>query len=305
MSELSNKYLLCVLGPTASGKTGLAIHLAQQFSAQIVSCDARQFYRQMEIGTAKPDAEERAAAPHHFIDCLDLEEHFNAGKFEAAALPFIAKLHQASELAILVGGSGLYAKAITDGFDDLPPRDEKLREELEAIYAKEGIEPLQDKLREIDPDTYPKIDHLNPRRLMRAIEVFQLTGRSFLSFHNQKKASRPFQSIKIALRWDRQELYKRINQRVDIMMKKGLLEEVKKLLPFAHLNSMQTVGYREFWPYLRGEISLEEAVENLKQNSRRYAKRQMTWFKKDTDIQWFDPNEKEKIVAFVSQQMTH
>jgi len=298
----SRKYLIVVLGPTAAGKTSVAIQLAQRFSAEIISSDARQFFRQMNIGTAKPDADELSAIPHHFINTLDIQEKYNAGKYEEEAIPLIAKLHEQSNFVLMAGGSGLYVKGVLEGFDELPPQDADIRERLETSFAENGIEVLQEELKRFDPDTFPLIDHLNPRRLMRAIEVFEITGRSFLSFHQKSKKQRAFETVKIGLQWERPQLYERINLRVDQMMEAGLLEEVRQLLPFSQLNALQTVGYAELFDHLKGKTSLKEAVELIKRNTRRYAKRQTTWFGKDEEINWFKPGEFQSIADFLEEK---
>lgn len=302
MKDGSKKYLIVVVGPTAAGKTAVAIDLAKKLKADIISSDARQFYRQMTIGTAKPTADELAAVPHHFIDTIDIQEHYNAGKFEEEAIPLIAELHKKSNFVVMAGGSGLYLKAVVEGFDELPPKNAEVRTRLENSFAENGLEALQEELKRIDPHCYPQIDNLNPRRLMRAIEVFEITGQSFLSFHQKRKKERAFECLKIGLKWDRVKLYERINLRVDQMMAEGLLEEVRGLESFSQLNALQTVGYSELFEHLNGKTELKEAVELIKRNTRRYAKRQTTWFGKEEDVHWFEPDDFAKIPAFVESK---
>lgn len=280
--------LITVVGPTAIGKTALSIQLANHFNTEILSCDSRQFYKEMAIGTAVPDAEELAAAPHHFIQNRSITEDYNVGQFEKDALTTLAQLFQDHDVVIMVGGSGLYVDAVLKGLDHFPDVDEQIRTQLIADLETHGIEHLQGQLQRLDPISYETIAIENPQRLIRALEVSIGTGVPFSTFKNKPKAPRPFTSIKIGIDAERSIIYDRINQRVDLMMQQGLLDEVTQLLPYKHLNALQTVGYKELFSYLEKECSLEEAVSEIKKNTRRFAKRQLTWFRKDTEIQWFE-----------------
>jgi tRNA dimethylallyltransferase len=284
--EENTKYLIVVAGPTASGKTALAIELAQYFEAEILSCDSRQFFKETNIGTAKPNAKELAAAVHHFVDCLSIEEEYNIGDYERDVLAFLEHYYQKNNIAIMVGGSGMYIRAVCEGLDVYPTVDKNIRLELNQLLEEKGIEALQEELSVADPVYYSKVDILNPHRLIRALEIFRGTGKPFSSFQGKGKVKRPFEVIKLGLNWERAELYDRINRRVDLMLKAGLLEEVKALYPQRTLNALQTVGYREFFDYFDEKISLEEAIELVKRNTRRYAKRQLTWLRKETNLHW-------------------
>ncbi|HEY9001063.1 MAG TPA: tRNA (adenosine(37)-N6)-dimethylallyltransferase MiaA [Mucilaginibacter sp.] len=288
MSQSSPKKLIVIAGPTAVGKTAAAIKLAQQLNTEIISADSRQFYREMSIGTAKPDAEELAQAKHHFIDSHSITENFTVGDFEKEALQLLDKLFKTHDQVIMVGGSGLFIQAVTQGFDDLPTADPEIREKLNQELAEKGIESLQGKLKEADPDYYNQVDLNNSQRLIRALEVFEATGRPFSSYRKANINPRSFESIKIALNLPREILYDRINKRVDIMIKHGLVEEVRSLLPYQHLNALNTVGYSELFDYFDNKTDLDTAISLIKQNTRRFAKRQLTWFRKDKDIKWLD-----------------
>ncbi|WP_312696596.1 tRNA (adenosine(37)-N6)-dimethylallyltransferase MiaA [Sphingobacterium mizutaii] len=297
------KTLIVVVGPTAVGKTALAIQLANHFRTSIISADSRQFYQEMSIGTAKPNAEELAQANHYFINSRSIAEDYTAGDFEREALVRLAVLFKSTDVVIAVGGSGLFVRALTEGLDDLPKAGEEIREKLNEWFRTEGLEPLKQRLQEIDPTYYEKADIDNPQRVIRAIEVFEASGKPITFFMNKQKAERPFQVITIGLNTDREWLYNRINQRVDLMMEAGLLEEVKSLLPFRNKPALLTVGYAEIFDYLDGKISLEDAVSQIKQNSRRYAKRQITWFKKYGNTVWFEPQAKDEIFAYLDQTL--
>jgi len=297
------KTLIVVVGPTAVGKTALAIQLANHFKTSIISADSRQFYHEMSIGTAKPNAEELAQANHYFINSRSIAEEYTAGDFEREALIRLAVLFKSTDVVIAVGGSGLFVRALTEGLDDLPKAGEEIREKLNEWFRNEGLEPLKQRLQEIDPTYYEKADIDNPQRVIRAIEVFEASGKPISFFMNKQKAERPFQVITIGLNTDREWLYNRINQRVDLMMEAGLLEEVKSLLPFRNKPALLTVGYAEIFEYLDGKISLEDAVSQIKQNSRRYAKRQITWFKKYGNTVWFEPQAKDEIFAYLNQTL--
>ena len=294
--------LLVVTGPTAVGKTSLALNLARFLNTEILSADSRQFYREMCIGTARPGKEELKLVTHHFIGHISIRDVYNVSRFEADALNLLDKLFKDHQMVIMTGGSGLYISAVCHGIDDLPDPDDTLREELKTMYAQEGIESLRTKLRMLDPVYYGEVDIANPKRLLRALEVCISTGRTFSELRKNEPKPRDFDIIKIGLTRDKEELNRLINDRVDRMMEDGLLEEVKQLLPSRHLNALNTVGYKELFPYFDGVISLESAIENIKTHSRRYAKRQMTWFRKDKSIRWFHPDQVAEILNFVRQK---
>ena len=270
--------LTAVTGPTASGKTARAIEIARRTGAEIVSFDSRQFYRGMDIGTAKPTSEELAAAPHHFIGHLPVDAAYSVGDYEADALERIAQLHARGKDIVLVGGSGLYLEAVEHGLDVFPPVPPAVREEVAALLEREGLSALQEALREKDPEYYLRVDRRNPRRVARALEVFLASGRPYSSFLGAGRTERPFRIERVEMNIPRDELYRRIDRRVDRMMEQGLLAEVESLLPYRHCNALQSVGYREFFDYFDGRIPLAAAVEAVKQHTRNYAKRQITWF---------------------------
>ncbi|MFT7898894.1 tRNA (adenosine(37)-N6)-dimethylallyltransferase MiaA [Tenacibaculum ascidiaceicola] len=280
--------LITIVGATAIGKTALSIKLAQHFNCDIISCDSRQFYKEMSIGTAVPEPEELAAAPHHFIQNRSVFEDYSVGQFEKDALKTLDELFIKNPVQIMVGGSGLYVDAVLKGLDYFPDVDPKIRTNLTAELENKGIVYLQNQLRELDIEAYNSIAIDNPHRLIRALEICIGTGKTYSSFKNKPKAPRNFQSIKIGLKADREIMYDRINRRVDIMIEKGLMEEAKKLHPHKSLNALQTVGYRELFDYFEGNFTKEFAIEEIKKNSRRFAKRQGTWFRKDSNILWFD-----------------
>jgi tRNA dimethylallyltransferase len=294
-----NHQLIVIAGPTAIGKTALAIRLAQHYNTVIISADSRQFYREMSIGTAKPDAGELAAAQHYFINSHSITDNFSVGDFEKQALALLDELFKTHNKVILVGGSGLYIKAICEGFDDLPVADDATRAKLNQEFAQYGIEHLQNKLKKADPDYYNEVDLSNPQRVIRALEVFESTGRPISSYRIAAQNKRPFNILKFGLNLPREVLYQRINQRVDIMVQQGLVNEVRSLLPYRHLNALNTVGYSEIFDYLDGKTTLEQAIELTKQHTRNFAKRQLTWFNKDKKIQWFEPADEKKIIAAI------
>lgn len=284
----SNNFLITIVGPTAIGKTALSIQLANHFKSAIISCDSRQFYKEMTIGTAVPDTNELAAATHHFIQNRSIFEDYNVGSFERDALAKLDDLFKENPIQIMVGGSGLYVDAVLKGLDYFPEVDPKIREKLTLQLEKEGVEVLQEQLKELDPETYNVIELQNPKRVMRALEVCIGAGIPYSTFKNKPKAPRNFTSIKIGLDADREIIYNRINMRVDIMMENGLLEEAKTLYPHKDLNALQTVGYRELFSYFDGDFTKEFAISEIKKNTRRFAKRQGTWFKRDETTLWFD-----------------
>ena len=288
------KYLITIVGPTAIGKTSLSIVLADYFNCEIISCDSRQFFKEMTIGTAVPSKSELAAAKHHFIQNKSIFENYTVGDFEKQATAKLDELYLKNDYVILVGGSGLYVDAILKGFDEFPEIDISVRSEITANYEKLGIGYLQQKLEALDPGYYKTLllenpqTIQNPQRMMRFVEVCIGSGKPYSSFLNQKQNSRNFTTILIGLEADRKIIYNRINQRVDIMMNEGLLAEAKSLLPNKELNALQTVGYRELFSYFYREISLEFAIEEIKKNTRRFSKRQLTWFKRNQNTKWFD-----------------
>ncbi|TMM31072.1 tRNA (adenosine(37)-N6)-dimethylallyltransferase MiaA [Polaribacter aestuariivivens] len=285
---MATNYLITILGPTAIGKTALSIELAKAFNTDIISCDSRQFYKEMTIGTAVPDTNELAAAKHHFIQDRSIFDNYNVGEFERDALTKLNELFKLNKVQIMVGGSGLYVDAVLKGLDYFPEVDIKIREQLTKELAEKGIEPLQQKLKELDIETYNTIAIENPHRLMRALEVCIGSSLPYSTFKNKPKKERNFIPIKIGLKADRAIIYDRINKRVDLMMDAGLLEEAKKLYEHKNLNALQTVGYRELFSYFDGSFTKEFAISEIKKNTRRFAKRQLTWFKKDDQITWFD-----------------
>lgn len=283
-----HNYLISIVGPTAIGKTALSIKLAQHFNAPIISCDSRQFFKEMTIGTAVPEPEELNAAPHHFIQNKSIFEEYNVGAFEREAIAKLDELFQNNNIVIMVGGSGLYVNAVINGLDDFPKVDPTIREALTERLKSKGIESLQEQLKILDPISYQKIAIDNPQRLSRALEICIGTGKPYSSFLNKKKHLRNFIPISIGLTADRTLMYDRINKRVDIMLQNGLLEEVKRLYPHKALNALNTVGYKELFNHLDGDWDLAFAIAEIKKNTRRFAKRQITWFKRDLTTTWFD-----------------
>ena len=282
------KTLLTIVGPTAIGKTRMAIALATHFGTEILSCDSRQFFKELRIGTAVPSAEELMAAPHHFIQHKSIFESYSVGDFERDVIALLDKLFKKHDVVVMVGGSGLYAKAIIDGLDDFPEVDEIIRQELNEAYAQKGIGYLQELLKTLDEVQYNQMDVQNPQRLIRALEVCRASGKPYSSFLQRKEKQRDFTSVQIGLTADRTEVYERINKRVDMMLEEGLLIEAQDMMPYKHLNALQTVGYKELFSFFEGECSFEAAIEAIKMNTRRFAKRQFTWFQKDKRIKWFD-----------------
>lgn len=297
------KYLILVVGPTAVGKTNLCLNLAKKFNTEIVSCDSRQFYREMNLGTAKPSPEELQQVPHHLINSLSIEDEYDVRKFETDALEILQNIFQKNSIAIMTGGSGLYADAITKGLDEIPDVDPEIRKLIISEYEEKGLEWLQTQIQEVDPEYYEQVDRQNPQRLMRALEVFRGTGLKFSGFRVKKKAVRPFQILKVGLERNREELYQRIDLRMDQMIEAGLFDEADALFGKRHLNALQTVGYSEIFGYLEGKYDKQEAIRLLKRNSRRYAKRQLTWFRRDSEIHWFHPDQEDEIMEWVKSQI--
>ncbi|MEM8527290.1 MAG: tRNA (adenosine(37)-N6)-dimethylallyltransferase MiaA [Bacteroidota bacterium] len=291
-------------GATASGKTATAIKVAQQFKTDILSCDSRQFYREMNIGTAKPTTEELAAAKHHFVDSLSIQDHYSVGDYERDALQLLEQLFEEKQVVVMTGGSGLYIRAVCEGLDDFPDVPTAIRKEVEEQFQEKGILTLQEELKIVDPNYYEKVDLQNPHRLIRAIAVHRASGKTFSSFQNQPKTARNFVPIYVLLDWEREQLYDRINQRVDQMLTNGLEAEARALLPYQHLTALQTVGYQEFFDHFKGAIDYEEAVRLIKRNTRRYAKRQLTWFRRSEHWIRFHPKQMEEILAYLKLKIT-
>jgi tRNA dimethylallyltransferase len=290
MSAKKENFLITIIGPTAIGKTALSIGLATHFNAEIISCDSRQFYKEMTIGTAVPSKNELNAATHHFIQNRSIFDPYTVGDFERDALHKLTELFKTNTVVIMVGGSGLYVDAVINGLDYFPKVNPTVRENLNKELISKGISYLQNQLKELDLETYHSIAIDNPQRVIRALEVCIGSGLPYSSFKNKPKEKRNFTSIKIGLKADREVLYHRINQRVDIMLHEGLLDEAKTVYPNKELNALQTVGYRELFSFFDGNISKEVAIEEIKKNTRRFAKRQLTWFRKDASIHWFEYN---------------
>jgi len=300
--QQNNVIIIC--GPTAVGKTAFAVHLAQQLQTDIISADSRQCFKELNIGVAKPSVEELQAAKHYFINSHSIQDEMNAGIFEQYALAAAAEIFQQHFTAVMVGGTGLYIKAFTDGMDAIPTVDPVIRQQVTEDYRLYGLEYLQEKVAENDPLLWQVAEQQNPQRLMRALEVILSTGKSITTFRKGNKETRPFNILKIGLELPREQLYRQINKRVDIMMQQGLADEVKNLQNYRNCNALQTVGYKELFDYFDGKASLKEAVANIKTNTRHYAKRQLTWFKKDETIHWFNPFDADAL-SFIRTKTTN
>ncbi|WP_114782386.1 tRNA (adenosine(37)-N6)-dimethylallyltransferase MiaA [Botryobacter ruber] len=299
----SNKYLVVVAGPTAVGKTDFCVRLAKHYHTEIISADSRQFFREMTIGTAKPTPEEQQGVVHHFVDSHSITQEYSAGAYEQDVLQRLEQLFRRQDVVILTGGSGLYINAVCNGMDAMPETDLQVREQLIVRHEKEGLAPLLEQLQQLDPLYYEQVDRANPQRVIRALEVCLATGQPYSSFRKNLRQERPFRVIKIGLNRDRQELYQRIDLRMDLMLEQGLLHEAEALYPYRQHNALQTVGYKEIFDYLEGKYDWEEAVRLLKRNSRRYAKRQLTWFNKDPEYHWFHPEQWQEIVSFLDEEL--
>ena len=295
--------LIVVVGPTGSGKTSLAVALARHYSAPIISTDSRQFYRGLPIGTAQPTAEELSLAEHHFIADRDVDDDFNSGRYEHEALARLDELFKRHDVVIAVGGSGLYIQALCEGMDNLPEANDELRQSLKQRLESEGVEPLFEELRRLDPAYAEVVDRHNPARIMRALEVCITSGKPYSHQRKGEKQQRPFRIVKIGTDLPLDVLYERINLRVDMMISEGLEAEARAMLPKRELNSLQTVGYREMFDYFDGRCSLDEAIELIKRNSRRYAKRQLTWFRRDAEVAWFSPHDIEPIISHIDTKI--
>lgn len=291
--------LYVLLGPTAVGKTETALRMAERLKCPILNCDSRQLYRDMLIGTAAPTPEQLQRVQHFFVGTLALEEYYSAAQYEQDVLSLVDSLNAEHDSLLLTGGSMMYIDAVCNGIDDIPTIDDDTRQLLKQRYEEEGLQPLLEELRLLDPEHYAIVDRRNPKRVIHALEVCYVSGRTYTSFRTGKTKSRPFRIVKIGLTRPREELFDRINQRVDEMVESGLLQEVQRLLPYRHLNALNTVGYKELFAYLDGEWTLPFAIEKIKKNTRDYAKKQLTWFKRDETIQWFHPDDTDNILSLV------
>lgn len=295
-----NNTLIVLLGPTGAGKTDIAVELALSAGLEIISADSRQFYRELNIGTAAPSEEQLKLVKHHFVQFIPVTEYYSSSIYERDVLAVLSKLFLKNKSAILAGGSGMYIDAVTKGIDEIPDTDPEIREKYNRLYLENGIESLRIALKRLDPDHYSKVDLRNHKRIIRALEICETAGRPYSTFLNRQPVQRSFNIVKIGLNMEREELYDRINRRVDMMFKNGLEEEARSLMPFRHLNALNTIGYRELFDYFDGTITLGKAVELIKRNSRRYAKRQLTWWAGDKAIKWFHPDEKKEIFKMVN-----
>jgi tRNA dimethylallyltransferase len=298
----ANKYLIVLAGPTASGKTEVSIKIVQHFKTEIISADSRQFYSEMSIGTAKPSEEDLTKVPHHFINSLSVHDHFTVGDFEKEAQNLLSQLFKKHSVVVMTGGSGLFIKAVCEGLDIFPEVPDSISKEVNNLFKNEGIEALQKELKTTDPEYFDKVDQNNPMRLIRAIQVCRASGQSFSNFLKGKKADRFYKIIYLNLELDREILYDRINRRADQMIESGLEKEARILFPFKHLIPLQTVGYQEFFDYFDNKITLQKAIELIKRNSRRYAKRQMTWLRKDNHWKSFHPSQVQEIIDFLKEK---
>ncbi|EJX03607.1 tRNA delta(2)-isopentenylpyrophosphate transferase [gut metagenome] len=295
--------LLVLIGPTGVGKTELSLSLAEQFQTEIVSADSRQLYADLKIGTAAPTPEQLARVPHHLVGTLQLTDYYSAAQYESEAMALLQDLFQRHEVVVVTGGSMMYIDALCKGIDDIPTVDAETRALMLERYETEGLEALCAELKLLDPEYYRIVDLKNPKRVIHALEICYMTGKTYTSFRTRTQKKRPFRILRVGLTRDREELYDRINRRVDAMMEEGLLEEARSVYPFRHLNSLNTVGYKELFKYLDGEWTLDFAVEKIKQNSRIYSRKQMTWFRRDNDIAWFHPDQPTEIIQYIRQQL--
>ena len=302
---MQTKHLLIICGPTAVGKTALSVELAKHFSTEIISADSRQLYKEMSIGTAKPTVQEMEAVPHHFMDCISIQQNYTAGDYEREVIKKLDELFTKHDIVIMCGGTGLYIDAVCKGFDEGIESNAEIKQQISEQYDLLGLDWLQNQVKEKDIDFYNKADINNPQRLMRALEVCLIAGKPYSSLRKNNSAKRNFSVIKVFINEDREVLYEKINKRVDIMMQHDLLKEVESLYPYKNLNALNTVGYKELFDYFDNKTSLDKAVDLIKQHTRNYAKRQVTWFKNDEDCMMFSPNEMEKIKAFVEIVLQH
>ena len=298
---MRGKRLIVVTGPTAVGKTALCLDMAETLRIPIINADSRQLFRELRIGTAAPTASQMQRAKHYFVGTLGIGDYYSASMYEQDVLTLLDELFAQSDTALLTGGSMMYIDAVCNGIDDIPTVDEQTRRLMKQRLADEGLDALVEELRRLDPEHYAIVDRQNPRRVVHALEICHMTGQTYTSFRKAEKKQRPFSIIKIGLNRDREELYQRINRRVDQMMNEGLLDEARRMLPFRNENALNTVGYKELFNYFDGIWDLEEAVERIKGNTRRYARKQLTWFKRDEQMQWFHPDNQESIKKYISQ----
>ncbi|MBR5714993.1 MAG: tRNA (adenosine(37)-N6)-dimethylallyltransferase MiaA [Bacteroidales bacterium] len=298
----SAKTLIVITGPTAVGKTQLCLDIARHFDIPIINADSRQIFKELSIGTAKPSAEELQQVRHYFVGTLSLQDYYSASLFESQVMALLGTLFQQSDYALMAGGSMMYIDAVCDGIDDIPTIDNETRATMKRRLAEEGLPRLCEELQRLDPEYYEIVDRQNPKRVVHALEICTMTGRTYTSFRKRDKKERPFRIVKIGLNREREELYQRINARVDKMMQQGLLKEAESVYPLRHLNALNTVGYKELFEYFNGRWSLEEAVERIKGNTRRYARKQLTWYKKDPQIRWFHPDQKKEIIDYIITQ---
>ncbi len=296
------KTLIVITGPTAVGKTALCMDIAKHFDIPIINADSRQIYRELKIGTARPSNKQMSEVKHYFVGTLGMDDYYSASLYEQQVLELLGELFKTSDYALLSGGSMMYIDAVCNGIDDIPTVDDETRTTLKKRLLMEGLGSLCEELRQRDPEYYEIVDKQNPRRVVHALEICVMTGKPYSSFRKQEKKARPFRIVKIGLTRPREELYKRINRRVDKMMKEGLFEEAQQMYPKRELNALNTVGYKEMFEYMKGKWTLHEAVERIKGNTRRYARKQLTWYKKDEQIRWFHPDDKEEIISYIEQQ---
>lgn len=296
-----NKTLIVITGPTAVGKTDLCMEIAGRFDIPIINADSRQLFRELRIGTASPTPEQLAKVRHYFVGTLNIGDYYSASMYEQDVMTLLGQLFKTSDYALLSGGSMMYIDAVCNGIDDIPTVDEKTRTLMKRRLAEEGLEKLVEELRRIDPEHYEVVDRQNPRRVVHALEICHMTGQTYTSFRKAEKKQRPFEIIKIGLNREREELYNRINRRVDSMMEQGLLKEAEEMLPYRQANALNTVGYKELFSYFDGIWELDEAVERIKGDTRRYARKQLTWFKRDQQMKWFHPDEQEQIMKYISE----
>lgn len=296
---MRGKTLIVITGPTAVGKTQLCLDIARHFDIPIINADSRQIYKELSIGTAKPSAEDQLAVKHYFVSTLSLQDYYSASLFESQVTDLLNTLFKTSDYALMAGGSMMYIDAVCDGIDDIPTIDDETRATMKQRLKDEGLQKLCEELQRLDPEYYEIVDRQNPKRVVHALEICTMTGQTYTSFRKREKKDRPFRIVKIGLNRDREELYNRINARVDEMMQNGLLEEAEALYPMRESNALNTVGYKELFEYLNGRWPLEEAVERIKGNTRRYARKQLTWYKKDPQIHWFHPDQKKEIIDYI------
>jgi tRNA dimethylallyltransferase len=294
-------YLVVLIGPTGVGKTELSLRIAEQFGSPIISADSRQLYKDIPVGTAAPTEEQLKRVQHYMIGTLALTDYYSASSFEQDALSIIDKLHKTNNVAVMTGGSMMYVDAVCKGIDDIPTVTQEIRNEIYAQYEKEGLSPILEELKRLDPVHYEEVDQMNYKRVIHAVEICRMTGKTYTSFRTSSIKERPFKIIKIGLTREREELCERINQRVDAMMKDGMMEEAKRVYQYRHLNSLNTVGYKELFNYISGEWPIDFAIEKIKRNTRVYARKQMTWFKRDKDIVWFHPDKEKDIIEYISK----